>query len=85
MITCKEVARRISSGEIADAPLLQRFGMRIHLLMCRYCRRYSRQMQTIGAFSRKAWSLADEDQERLDRLKKTILQNSPKRAPKGKV
>ena len=85
MITCKEIARRIASDEVADAPLWQRLGMRIHLLMCRYCRRYSRQMQTIGAFSRKACALEGEDQARLDRLKKTILQDSPTRTPKGKV
>ncbi len=85
MITCKEVARRIASGEVADAPFLQRFGMRIHLLMCRYCRRYSKQMQTIGACGRKAWALESDDQVRLDRLKKTIVRDLPTRSPKGKV
>lgn len=77
MITCKEMARRIASDEVADAPLLQRFGMHIHLLMCRYCRRYAAQLCAIGESVRRMLRSGDADPATLDRLERAILGPSP--------
>ena len=83
MISCKEVIRKIASDEVADAPFLQRLVVRLHLLMCRYCRRYAKQLRTIGALTRKAWCLGDEDRGEVDRLKKNILEGFIRRGSKA--
>ena len=44
MIRCKEVARLLSTDQLASQPLWRRAGVRLHLMMCRHCRRFARQM-----------------------------------------
>ena len=45
MPSCREAARLQS--EALDRPLApgQRFGLRLHLLLCQWCRRYGRQIR----------------------------------------
>jgi hypothetical protein len=53
MLSCKEVTDLASRA--LDAPLdwHQRFGMRLHLLFCRLCRRYVRHLRFLDrAFKR---------------------------------
>ena len=49
MPTCQQVAREIASDELATASWRRRSAVRIHLLLCRHCRRYARQMRAIGS------------------------------------
>ena len=44
MFNCKEVSRRVSESMDHKLPLYQRMLIRIHLLMCRYCARFRRQV-----------------------------------------
>ena len=44
MIRCKEVATLLSTDEIAHQPVLRRAAVRVHLMMCRHCRRFARQL-----------------------------------------
>lgn len=44
MFNCKEVSRRVSESMDHKLPLYQRFLIRIHLLMCKYCTRFRRQI-----------------------------------------
>jgi hypothetical protein len=44
MLSCKEAAWLISESMDRDLPFMQRLGIRIHLLMCKYCTRYQRQL-----------------------------------------
>jgi predicted anti-sigma-YlaC factor YlaD len=53
MPTCEEVARTIASAELATAGWRRRLSVRLHLLMCRHCRRYFRQMREIGTAARR--------------------------------
>lgn len=48
MHSCREVARAVSSDELSELPLGRRLLMRWHLLMCRDCMRYSKQIEAIG-------------------------------------
>ena len=60
MLSCKEVAYLASQA--LDTPLTwrQRWGMRLHLLFCRLCRRYVGQLRFLeGLFERGR----DGDQE----------------------
>ncbi len=44
MFNCKEVSRRISESMDHDISFYQRMLIRMHLLMCRYCARFRRQV-----------------------------------------
>ena len=44
MITCEEAARLISDSLDQKLPLRLRIALRMHLLMCRICPRFSRQL-----------------------------------------
>ena len=44
MIRCKEVATLMSTDQLASQPMWRRAGARVHLLMCRHCRRFARQL-----------------------------------------
>lgn len=44
MLNCKDVTQLISRSMDASLPVGKRIGVRIHLLMCRFCARYERQL-----------------------------------------
>ena len=44
MIRCKEVATLLSTDQLASQPVWRRVAVGIHLLMCRHCRRFARQI-----------------------------------------
>jgi predicted anti-sigma-YlaC factor YlaD len=53
MLNCREVSERVSDFLDATLPLSVRLQMRLHLLMCRICREYVRQMAlVVGALRR---------------------------------
>src|SRR6266699_2433417 len=41
---CKAAARLQSEALDRKLPLRQRFGLRVHLLLCKWCRRYGKQV-----------------------------------------
>jgi hypothetical protein len=44
MIRCKEVATLLSAGQVEDRSVWRRSAVRLHLMMCRHCRRFARQL-----------------------------------------
>ncbi len=54
MYRCSEVVRLISSDEYLSAGLLKRLGIRLHLAMCKRCKKYARQLRVLAAALRKA-------------------------------
>jgi len=44
MFNCKEITRMVSESMDRNLPVHQRMGIRIHLLMCKFCSRYRRQL-----------------------------------------
>ncbi len=44
MIRCKEVATLLSTDQVACQPVWRRVAVRVHLMMCRHCRRFARQL-----------------------------------------
>jgi|GEM_PF-1744847 len=42
--TCREVAAQLSREQDAAEPTPHRLSLRLHLMMCRHCRRYERQL-----------------------------------------
>ncbi len=74
MPNCKEVVRLIASDELADAVWSDRALVRLHLLMCRHCKRYAAQLRAIGAAARGRWDLGVEDREAFEKLQSSILE-----------
>jgi hypothetical protein len=44
MIRCKEVATLLSTDQVAYQSVWRRIAFRLHLMMCRHCRRFARQL-----------------------------------------
>ncbi len=82
MMSCREVTGLVASDELAEARWARRLVVRLHLLMCRHCRRYARQLRDIGACARKHWGPQTENSETLQRLERDILERS-KGPPEG--
>ena len=52
MMTCKEVSTLVSMEQVNEAPLGRRMGVWFHLMMCRHCRRFQRQLLRLGRIAR---------------------------------
>lgn len=72
MLTCREVSQAVAADELERAGLWKRFGVRLHLLMCRRCRRYSLQLRAIGQTAREHFREAPSDHATIDRLRNAI-------------
>jgi hypothetical protein len=59
MFNCKKVTHLVSESLDRKLPLYQRMGMRIHLMMCKFCSRYQEQL----LFLRKTTQLYSESSE----------------------
>jgi hypothetical protein len=60
MFNCREVTRMVSESMDREMPLIQRMGIRFHLMMCRWCSRYRKQLLFIRTVLKLY--LAREDQ-----------------------
>ncbi len=81
MLTCKEVSRGIASDELERAGWGRCLAVRLHLLMCRHCRRYAAQIRAIGAAAKSLFERQEADVGTLKRLEKAILDNLSKGKP----
>ncbi len=73
VLNCKEVTESISSDQLLKTGSWHRLAVRIHLLMCRKCRRYQEQIREIGAAARQMWRSQPEEATVLDRLEDQML------------
>ncbi len=80
--TCQEVSHLTSQAMDETLPWRKRLGMRLHLLMCVWCRRNSDQLQLVRNFARKQ-SASQSKEAKLssdarDRLSKLLEPNDDK-------
>jgi len=54
MLSCKDVTQLISRSMDSSLPVGKRIGVRIHLLICRFCARYEKQLLLIRETVRRA-------------------------------
>ncbi len=76
MTSCKEVTRKIASDEFREAGWRELLVVWLHLLRCRLCRRYVRQLRAIGAATRELCGPLAQDPSTLERLERQILERS---------
>ena len=53
MISCKEVARLLDTEQVKDQGSMKRLQFRMHLWMCRHCKRFERQIRQLRAAARQ--------------------------------
>ncbi len=76
MLTCKEVSTMIASDDLSRRPWRTRLGIRLHLMMCRHCRRYKAQLAAIADAVRGFYRSQSPP---TDELEKTILESLRRR------
>lgn len=52
MFSCKDVSQKVSVAMDAPLPVRHRLAIRMHLLMCRHCSRFRRQLMMLRRLSR---------------------------------
>ncbi len=81
MRSCKQVAARLSASLDEPLPLGERMSLRLHMMMCRYCSRYFKQIRALREISR-GYEISDtqalDEQHRLspearERIRKALL------------
>lgn len=73
MLHCNEVTQLCASEDIRRAPLGKRIAVRIHLMMCRSCRRYVSELAAIGRAVRGLERETPEDAARAEALLRRVL------------
>jgi hypothetical protein len=58
---CHDVADLIARGMDTDLPSSERFAVRLHLLYCRFCRRFKRQLTWLRTMFHEAGRRAEAD------------------------
>ena len=48
MLSCKQASQLISQSLEQPLVMRERFALKLHLLICKYCRRFRQQLQAIG-------------------------------------
>jgi len=47
MFNCKDISQRVSESMDRTLPLHHRIMIKMHLMMCKYCARFNRQLKTL--------------------------------------
>lgn len=77
MLQCSEVARLYASDDVHRAGLRTRLMARVHLMMCRFCRRYVRELAAMGHASRDLFGKGPADPTRTEAIIKRVLDARP--------
>lgn len=77
MVRCNEVTRLHASEELRFASWRKRLAVRLHLLMCRSCQRYVKELSLIGEAAREAAQESPDDEELLESIVQRVLPKNP--------
>jgi len=61
MLSCRDVSTLLATDALERAPWPRRMSVRLHLMMCRHCRRYEVQLSAIGEAARDLWGTLGAD------------------------
>ncbi len=85
MFDCKEVSRRVSESMDRNLPIYQRMLIQMHLMMCRHCVRFRRQVMMLREICRSyrlhenctdmTANLSPDARERILRVLKSASEN----------
>jgi len=77
MLRCNEVTRLYASEALPFATWRKRIAVRLHLLICRSCQRYVRELRLIGDEARRAAENGPDEADRIESLVQRVLPRSP--------
>ena len=63
MLSCKDVTKLLSEAMDRSLPLGKRIGVRFHLLICKFCARYERQLLLIRETARHLLATEERPEE----------------------
>lgn len=81
MLSCKDVTILLSGSMDASLPIGKRIGVRVHLIICKWCARYKRQLVLIRETVRRLASAVEKpgelpgeslSEEAKERIRKSI-------------
>ncbi|MFN2355158.1 MAG: zf-HC2 domain-containing protein [Desulfopila sp.] len=83
LFNCKDISRLVSDSMDRNLSLRHRLGIRFHLMMCRYCHRFARQLKRMRQVIRKETApqtpprqtLSDEQKQQIREQLKSHLGN----------
>lgn len=78
MFRCKDVSQKVSQSLDASLPFHHRLAVRMHLMMCRYCARFRRQLIMLRKVSRHM-----DDEPSTDRTTATLSNETKERIRKA--
>ncbi len=78
MFRCNDVSQKVSQSLDASLPLHHRMAVRMHLLMCRYCARFRRQLIMLRKVSRHM-----DDEASIDETTATLANETKERIKKA--
>ena len=74
VLRCRQVTEIVAGGELIDAGPWLRMKIRLHLMMCRHCARYAKQIRTLGVAARERFRRPDETS--VQELQRKILESA---------
>ncbi len=78
MFRCNDVSQKVSQSLEASLPFHHRMAVRMHLLMCRYCARFRRQLIMLRTVSRQV-----DDEPSTDETHATLSNETKARIKKA--
>jgi len=72
MLKCREISHLIATDAYGDLGFMKRLELRMHLMMCRHCLGYFKQMQASGNGARRLMGKDEPTAEELSRLEREI-------------
>ena len=82
MLSCKEIVRLLSSDQAV--PLMKRAELKMHLMMCKHCSRYSKHLQILtDGFKKLFRAKTTVDPSQVERLEKQVIDEIKKKRSGG--
>lgn len=73
MLSCKKVSETVTDHLEGSTSFMDRVSLRVHLLICKHCRRFYRQFQTtVGVSGRVGPPVAEPTDDEIDELVKKL-------------
>jgi len=81
MLNCKQASQLISQGLDKKLSTRERFGLKMHLFICKYCKRFSQQLERLHVAMKSIGKNIENDEsitlptEAKERIVKSIKSN----------
>ncbi len=78
MLHCDKVSKFVSESMDRDLSFIERMGVRFHLLMCRHCARFAKQLEHMRSAIRKESNTYPQqklDEDAKVKMKKRLREN----------